>query len=68
MFGLGLIFLIFSYISLKNLPKVAAVGGIFSFFLTGTCVLLLAVKIGESIYMLDYCESIIYITDKNDLP
>lgn len=69
LFLLGLILLLFDFFALPNAkPNLAGTSYVLSFFLTGVCVLLLACKNTEFIYMLDACEQVIQITDLNEIP
>ena len=56
--AIGLLFIALNYVALFNgdKPRLASVSGIISYFFTVVCIALLAVKIGDSIFMLDYCE------------
>ncbi|CDW87848.1 UNKNOWN [Stylonychia lemnae] len=68
-FGFGLLFIILSCISLsKNWQRVALFNGIFSFFIIATTVSLVAMKHGQLIYMVDFCEQMIQISEEGQLP
>lgn len=65
----GILFMILSCMSLsKDWPRLALTNGLSSFFLVGASAFLIAMKHGQLIYMVDFCEEILKITDRNEIP
>jgi hypothetical protein len=68
LFAFGLIFLLFDILALDNKPRLAGCISYLGYFSTGTCVVLLAVKIAASMTMLDFCEQVLNITNNSIMP
>ena len=61
-FAIGLLFLILNCVSMsKNWAGVSLANGLISFFMIGVTIALVAMKHGQLIYLVDFCEQMISI-------
>ena len=64
----GIVFIVLNGLAFKNKVALASISGYLTFFFFVASFGLLATQNGQAIYLLDFCEEIIQITDNNILP
>eukprot|EP00347_Sterkiella_histriomuscorum_P000404 403375994 len=68
-FAIGLLFLILNCVSMsKNWAGVSLANGLISFFMIGVTIALVAMKHGQLIYLVDFCEQMISIDTQSQIP